>query len=190
MRIHASLAVVLASVALTTAAESLYQPGRYQSLVSDRRAYRPGDALTVQVFESSSAQSTADTTTKKNGALALALQTPAINKAAGAQLSEDFAGTGRTQRSGRLLAQFTVIVQAVDANGLLVVKGQQLIDVNEEKQEIRLEGKVRPVDIAENNTIQSTRIADAKISYLGDGVLGEKQRPGILTRILGWLGIL
>jgi flagellar L-ring protein FlgH len=190
MRTRALLALVLAAAVLPAAAESLYRPGEFQSLVSDRRAYKPGDVLTVQVFENSSAQSSADTTTKKNGALALALQTPAINKAAGAQLSDDFAGTGRTQRSGRLLAQFTVTVQGVDANGLLLVKGQQLIDVNEEKQEIRLEGKVRPVDIAENNTVLSTRIAEAKISYLGDGVLGEKQRPGILTRILGWLGIL
>jgi len=190
MPVRALLAIVLASVALPAAAESLYQPGQYQSLVADRRAYRPGDALTVQVLENSSAQSSADTTTKKDGALNLSLKTPAINKAVGAQLSDDFTGTGRTQRSGRLLAQFTVIVQGIDANGLLVVKGQQLIDVNDEKQEIRLEGRVRPVDIGENNTILSTRIADAKMSYVGDGVLAEHQKPGILTRILSWLGIL
>jgi flagellar L-ring protein FlgH len=190
MRNRAFLAVVLVSVVLPAAAESLFRPGQFQSLVSDRRAYKAGDALTVQVFENSSATSSADTTTKKNGALALALQTPSINKATGVQLSDDFAGNGRTQRSGRLLAQFTVVVQEVDANGLLVVKGQQLIDINDEKQEIKLEGRVRPVDIAENNTILSTRIADARISYMGDGVLAEKARPGILTRILSWLRIL
>ncbi|HEY6865287.1 MAG TPA: flagellar basal body L-ring protein FlgH [Burkholderiales bacterium] len=184
------LAVLAADAALPAAAESLYQPGQYQPLVADRRAYRPGDVLTVQVYENSSAQSTADTTTKKDGSLNLSLKTPAINKAAGAQLSDDFNGTGKTQRTGKLLAQFTVVVQGVDANGLLIIKGQQLIDVNDEKQEIRLEGKVRPIDIADNNTILSTRIADARISYMGDGVLGEHQRPGILTRILSWLGIL
>jgi flagellar L-ring protein precursor FlgH len=190
MRVRAVLAIVLLSVLAPAAAESLYRPGQFQSLVSDRRAYKAGDALTVQVFENSSAQSTADTTTKKNGAIALGLQTPSLNKAAGAQLSDDFAGTGKTQRSGRLLAQFTVIVQGVDANGLLLVKGQQVIDVNDEKQEIKLEGRVRPVDITDGNTILSTRIADAKISYMGDGVLGEHQKPGLLTRILSWLGIL
>jgi flagellar L-ring protein FlgH len=190
MRTRMLPALLLVCTALPAAAQSLYQPGQFQSLVSDRRAYKPGDVLTVQVFENSSAQSTADTTTKKSGDLNLALKTPAINKAAGAQLSDDFTGTGRTQRTGKLLAQFTVVVQDVDGNGLLLVKGQQLIDVNDEKQEIKLEGKVRPIDIAENNTIQSTRIADARISYMGDGVLGEKQRPGILTRILSWLGIL
>ena len=66
----------------------------------------------------------------------------------------------------------------VDLMKMDVERPVKLIDVNDEKQEIRLEGKVRPIDIAENNTIQSTRIADAKISYMGDGVLGEKQKPG------------
>lgn len=190
MRNAALIGIVLAAAAAPAAAGSLYQPGQFQSLVSDRRAYQAGDVLTVQVFESSSAQSTANTTTDSSGTLNMALKTNAINKAAAVQLSDDFAGKGSTQRSGRLLAQFTVVVQEVDANGLLRIKGDQIIDVNNEKQEIRLEGRVRPVDIAENNTVLSTRIADARISYMGDGVLGEKQRPGILTRILHWLGIL
>jgi flagellar L-ring protein precursor FlgH len=49
---------------------------------------------------------------------------------------------------------------------------------------------VRPIDVTETNTILSSRIAEAKISYVGDGLLGEKQRPGILTRFLSWLRIL
>jgi len=83
-------------------------------------------------------------------------------------------------------------VRVVDVapNGDLVVAGQQLIEVNEEKQEIKLEGRVRAVDVSESNTVLSTRLADAKIWYVGDGLLGEKQRPGILTRILSWLRIL
>jgi flagellar L-ring protein precursor FlgH len=70
------------------------------------------------------------------------------------------------------------------------VSGEQLIKVNDERQEIVLSGRVRPIDIAENNTVVSSRLADARISYVGDGVLGEKQRPGILTRILSWLRII
>jgi flagellar L-ring protein precursor FlgH len=194
MRTTSLLATALSCAALLTswsaAAESLYRPEQFQSLVSDRRAYRAGDVLTVQVFENSSATSSANTTTDKSGALNLALKTNQINKAAAVQLSDDFTGKGTTQRSGKLLAQFTVVVQSVDANGLLLIKGDQLIDVNNEKQEIKLEGKVRTVDISDTNTVLSTRIADARISYMGEGVLGEKQKPGILTRILTWLGIL
>jgi flagellar L-ring protein precursor FlgH len=171
-------------------ADGLYQPGQFQSLTSDRRAYRPGDILTVQIVETSSAQTTADTKTEKNGAVNLALKTPSIDKSAAVQLSDQFSGGGSIQRSGRLLAQVTAVVQSVYPNGLLHVKGEQTIEMNNEKQEIRLEGNVRPVDITDGNTVLSTRIADAKISYVGDGVLGEKQRPGILTRFLTWLGIL
>lgn len=171
-------------------ADGLYQPGQFQSLTSDRRAYRPGDILTVQIVENSSAQTTADTKTEKNGAVNLALKTPSIDKSAAVQLSDQFSGGGSIQRSGRLLAQVTAVVQSVYPNGLLHVKGEQTIEMNNEKQEIRLEGNVRPVDITDGNTVLSTRIADAKISYIGDGILGEKQRPGILTRFLTWLGIL
>ena len=82
------------------------------------------------------------------------------------------------------------IVRSVEDNGDLIVSGEQLIKVNDEKQEIVLSGRVRPIDISENNTVVSSRLADARISYVGDGVLGEKQRPGILTRILSWLRII
>jgi flagellar L-ring protein FlgH len=171
-------------------ADSLYQPGQFQSLTADRRAYRPGDILTVQIVENSSAQTTADTKTEKNGSVNMALKTPSLDKSAAVNLSDQFSGGGSIQRSGRLLAQVTAVVQAVYPNGLLHVKGEQIIELNSEKQEIRLEGNVRPIDITDGNTILSTRIADARISYIGDGVLGEKQRPGILTRFLTWLGIL
>ena len=70
------------------------------------------------------------------------------------------------------------------------VSGVQLLRVNDERQEIVLSGRVRQNDISENNTIVSSRLADARISYVGDGALGEKQKPGIISRVLSWLGLL
>ncbi len=64
-----------------------------------------------------------------------------------------------------------------------------MILVNEEKQEIALSGRVRPYDILANNTVLSSRLADATISYVGEGLLAEQQRPGILSRLLRWLGL-
>jgi flagellar L-ring protein precursor FlgH len=81
-------------------------------------------------------------------------------------------------------------VKGVAPHGDLLVGGTQLIEVNEEKQHIVLEGRVRPVDVSESNTVLSSRLADAKITYVGDGLLGDKQRPGVIGRILSWLGIL
>src|SRR5260221_13481697 len=112
------------------------------------------------------------------------------DKADAVALADQFSGGGSINRSGRLLAQVTAVVQAVYPNGLLHVKAEQTIEMNSEKQEIRLEGNVRPIDITDGNTVLSTRIADAQISYIGDEGLSEKQRRRSLTRILGWLGIL
>ena len=72
----------------------------------------------------------------------------------------------------------------------MYVSGRQQILVNGEKQLIELSGRVRPIDVTEANTVLSSRIADANITYIGDGILAEKQKQGILTHILGWLGLL
>ncbi|HWI12293.1 MAG TPA: flagellar basal body L-ring protein FlgH, partial [Burkholderiaceae bacterium] len=104
-------------------------------------------------------------------------------------INNDFSGVARTQRAGKLLAQLTVTVVAIDPNGDLRIAGEQLLEVNDEKQMIRLEGKVRSEDIGDNNSVVSNRIADAKIHYVGDGVLADGQKPGLITRILTWLGL-
>lgn len=188
MRTALLLLVLLA--ALPASAESLYSDESFQSLTSDRRAYRVGDVLTVMVVENSSASSSADTSTEKRGGVGIALSTQKEDKHANLDLTENFAGKGKINRTGRLLATLTVNVTAIAPNGDLMVSGSQLIEVNEEKQHIQLEGRVRPIDVTETNSVLSSRIADAKMSYVGYGLLGEKQRPGILTRFLSWLRIL
>ncbi len=165
--------------------------GNWRGLTADRRAYRVGDVLTVQIVESSSAQSNANTTTEKSGGIKLNWLSTTSQRDVALNLADTFNGRGQIQRSGRLVAQITVTVRDVDAQtGLLRIAGEQQILINGERQDIRLEASVRPIDIADNNSVPSTRLADARISYVGDGILGEKQKPGILTRILSLLGIL
>lgn len=189
--IYASLlAVALSVIPFLSHADSLYREQNFHPLVGDRKAFRPGDSLTVLVFENASAVASADTTTEKKGELGMSAKTPIYDKNAAINLNDEFTGRGRIQRSGKLLAQITVTVQSIETNGELNVKGEQLIEVNSEKQSIKLEGRIRPSDISETNTVPSNRLADARISYIGDGILGEKQKPGILTRILSWLGLL
>jgi len=185
------LLLLLLPLALPAAGEGLYNPETFRALTADNRAYRIGDALTVVVVENSSATSSADTSTAKNGSVAgAATLTNNQDRRVGVDLSEDFGGRGKIQRSGKLLATMTVNVVGHTENGDLLISGSQLIELNEEKQQMQIDGRVRPADIADNNVILSSRIADAKISYIGDGILGEKQRPGILTRFLSWLRIL
>lgn len=185
-----AIAVVLSCGAAPACADTLLERDTYRSLVADQRAYRPGNNLTVLITETATATATAKTTTNKKGSVNGAASTNTDSVAAGANLNEDFAGGGSIERTGRLLAQITVAVTSVDKNGDLLVKGEQEILVNDEKQWISVEGRVRLPDIRSDNTVLSTRIGDAKIRYTGKGLLAEKQKPGILTRFLGWLGIL
>lgn len=189
--IYAGLLVTaLLAIPLPSPAESLYREQDFRPLVGDRKAFRPGDSLTILVLENASATASANTTTEKKGELGMSAKTPMYDKNAAINLSDEFTGGGKIQRSGKLLAQITVTVQSIEPNGELNVQGEQLVEVNSEKQSIKLEGRVRPSDISETNTVPSSRLANARISYIGDGILGEKQRPGVLTRILSWLGLL
>ena len=147
----------------------------------------------MQVLETSSATATADTNTKRQTEAGIAGTwdigpSKRVGEAKGS-LNNDFKGGARTQRAGRLLAQLTVTVVGIEANGDLRVAGEQVVEVNNEEQMIRLEGRVRPHDISETNAVVSSRIADARIQYVGDGVLAEGQRQGWITKVLTWMGL-
>jgi flagellar L-ring protein precursor FlgH len=191
MEIAASVVAMLCLLLWSSAgrAESLYQQDTFRPLTADNKAFRVGDVVMVHVLENSSASTNADTTTRrKNGVSAdLSLsRNPGI--AAGINVAGDFDGGGRTQRSSRLLAQLSVVVTEILANGDLRLAGQQSLYVNDEQQRVNLEGRVRPQDISEGNVVLSTRLAEAKITYVGDGDLSDRQRRGWWRRIMDWLG--
>lgn len=187
---YASVGLLLVLSCFGSQAENLYQAEQFRALVADKRAYRVGDNLTVLVYENASATATAGTSSDKSIGINYSVAANNTNHQGALSAGDEAQGKGRIQRSGKLLAQITVTVKAIEPSGLLAVSGEQLIAVNDETQEIKLEGKVRPIDIGENNTIISSRLSDAKISYIGEGILGDRQRPGIITRILNWLGLI
>lgn len=174
----------------TCAAQSLFQENGWRGFTGDHKAYRPGDVLTVQVFENSSASTTADTGTRRNNRLQTELA-HGSNKVAQAALAVggDFDGGGRTQRASRLLTTVTVLVQEVMPGGQLRIAGTQSVTVNEEVQRVTLEGYVRPIDITDGNVVQSTRIAEARITYVGEGDLTERSRRGWWRVLLDAVGL-
>lgn len=181
-------AALLLGAASPALAESLYQENGYRSMVSDVKAFRPGDSLTVLIVENSTAQATTDTSSNRNQSLGFDItDTQHLPRTANVKTNNEFDNTGATQRSGKLLASISVTVMAVTPNGELQVSGEQRIKVNNEMQHIKLEGRVRPYDI-NANTVPSTRLADAKISYIGDGDLSDRQRPSWWMRVLTWIG--
>jgi flagellar L-ring protein precursor FlgH len=185
----AALALVL-SASLPVAAESLYQEGSFRPLTADNKAFRVGDSLTVQVFENSSASTSADTGTRRNNDISGSV-TQTGNRVVGQLgigVAGGFDGGGRTQRANKLLATLTVTVQEVLASGELRVAGEQLLTVNEELQKVNLEGRVRPQDISDGNVVLSTRLADARITYVGEGDVTDRSRRSGWRKVFDWLG--
>ncbi|MGV2895813.1 flagellar basal body L-ring protein FlgH [Achromobacter sp. AGC78] len=180
---------VLAMIAAGVSAESLYDATLYRSLGTDRKAARIGDVLTIQVVETSSATSSADTTTGRKASVDAGFSLSRHpTTSASLDVDGDFDGGGKTQRSGRLLAQMSVNVVDIAANGDLYVNGDQLLTVNDEQQKIHVKGRVRPQDISPANVVLSTRLAEAEIIYVGEGELAGRQRPAWWNRFLNWLG--
>lgn len=185
------LVAMFAALGATAArADSLYVAGTFRPLAADIKAFRVGDVLTVQVFESSTASTTTDTTTRRKNDLGASFGNVNTGRQFGGTLSVngDFEGGGATERSNKLLATLTVSVREVLPSGDLKVEGEQVLTVNEEQHLVRVEGRVRPQDISSDNVVLSTRLADARIHYLGDGDLSERQKRGWWRRLVDWLG--
>ena len=182
------LILSLCSSVLNAYGSSLYDEKYFRPLTADSKAYRVGDVLTVQVLESASASTNSDTSTRRKKSLSGALQHGDHRAAAELSVAGDFDGGGRTQRNGKLLAQLSVTVTQVLPNGDLLVAGDQLLILNEERQRISLEGQVRPQDISDGNLLLSSRLANARITYLGDGDLSERQKRSWWRRFADWMG--
>lgn len=176
---------------MVSQAESLFDESSYRALSSDAKAHALGDVLTVQIVENSSATESADTATHRNSDynLSAGKVTEPNSKGGGLQVGSDFDGGGKTLRSGRLIAQITVVVKAMTPAGDLLVAGDQLLTINGEDQKIHLEGRVRPADVSTANTVPSTRLADARITYVGIGDLADRTRPSWWARLLNWFGL-
>lgn len=182
-------AAVLVAVINGAAADSLYKPGTYQPMTSDLRPRKAGDLITVMVYENASASSTADTTAGRDATVGVDLRSPHKAFAGAIKASNQTDGRGRTQREGRVLAQITVAIVAIGENGDLFVRGDQMLEINNEKQQISVEGRIRAQDVSDTNVVLSTRLGNARIRYSGEGDLADKQRPAWWQRFLTLFGV-
>lgn len=175
---------------------SLWQ-GDTRALTEDHKARRRGDTITILVVESASASKQASTDTKRAGSTTagipnlMGLESSAtvakwadLSSLLNASYDNKFSGSGSTSRKENLTATISAKVLDVLPNGNFMVEGRRNVRVNNEDQIIKVEGTVRPRDIAADNTIASTLIADARITYVGKGVVSDQQGPGWLVNIL------
>ncbi len=174
---------------------SLWQDSS-NGLAEDAKARRKGDILTILIAEQSSASKQANTATKRETSVSAGIPNLLGIESAGLARSLDLAnllnasyaskynGSGSTSRDENLRATITAKVMDILPNGNLLIEGRRNVKVNNEEQVIVLEGTVRPRDISTDNVINSSNIADARISYTGNGVLSDRQRPGWLMNFL------
>jgi flagellar L-ring protein precursor FlgH len=184
------IAAVIGLFVSPTVAADLYGHDIWPSLATDRTAHRVGDALTVVVYENASAINSANNESSRSTALGGRLNAGNnFNESAALALNGSSDDTASTGRSGGMVAQLSVVVDQILPNGDLHVSGSQLLNINGEKTQIRVAGRVRPSDISSGNFVLSTRLADAAIDYDGQGFVSRSAAPGILTRIFNWLGL-
>ena len=164
------------------------------SIYADVKAKKIGDILTVIISESNSGSKSAQTNSNKQdkGKVDGTATTGALGglfpgMGGSVDVSNQFKGQASTLRSGELSSRMTVMVVDVLPNNNLVIEGTKTMEINEDMEVVILSGIVQPEHISSNNTVNSTQIANAKITYKGKGSVSQGHRIGILGRILNWL---
>jgi len=166
--------------------------------LEDTRAVRVGDIVLIKIDESADASGNSTTQLQRNsnadlgvtnvlglvGALKTAAPMFDPSHILSWMSSADFAGQGNTSRTGELRGNVAVRVAREMPNGDLFLEGTKVILINYEEYHLYISGLVRRADIAEDNTVMSSRIADAEVEFTGRGDIDDQQRKGVLGRAL------
>lgn len=183
---------------------SIYQAGFETNLYDDRKAYRVGDIITVTLNERTQASKNANSQVQKNSnteigvptilGMTVAPQNPLSSISALGMGAENLGlnssleanrqsqGAAQAGQSNSLSGSITVTVAEVLPNGILAVRGEKWMTLNTGDELVRIAGLIRSDDIATDNTVPSTRIADARITYSGTGSFADASQPGWLDR--------
>ena len=172
---------------METYATSLFRENTYKSIVGDHIATKVGDSITVLIYEKASAGADSQLDAHKSTDLSIGLTDSTGSERRGISLGSGYDGGGGITRAGNLLASITARVTEIDTNGEMKIEGNQQIVLNEDTQTISLLGYIRREDIGADNTIASTRLSNASISYVAEGTLADRQSPGWLTRVFHWI---
>lgn len=183
-----ALIVILAS-ACVASADSLWTPNS-TGFFADLKAKRAGDLVTVIIVESTiSTQSTSTDYSKdfdhssKQGVGPLINLLPNL----GFNSAQKGSASGATTMNNKFATKLTATVTEVLPNGNLVLTAQRLVVTNAEKQEATLTATVRPQDIASDNTVLSTYLAEVNLKYTGKGPGGDRQKEGLVSKLLKYI---
>lgn len=163
----------------------VFSPEHSSTLTADSRAIRAGDVLTVVLQETTQANRRSGTTQGKNSSAAIAspvLLNQTIKSQIGTDAQRSFDASNTATQQNTLQGAITVVVHEVLPNGLLHIRGEKSLTLNNGEEFVRVSGYARVADIDTDNRLSSQRIANSRITYSGRGALGDTQQPGWLTR--------
>lgn len=188
---------LLLFISIQTEAKSLWtdrSPMNY--MVTDANAQKVGDILTIVIQEDNKANDSADGSGKRsqntNGVLSMLWNNKVMGKLFGsandgpsvkASTANDFQGQSAVDRANKFTSKVAATIVKIDEAGNYLLEARKTIRVGQERKTIILSGKVRPRDIV-NNTIFSHQVADAEISYIGDGTLSKMNNPTLFQKFL------
>lgn len=170
---------------------SLYQPASAMTLFDDTKARHVGDTLTIVLAERTQASKSAKTSATRDTVLDTGAPTlfgRSVTRNGDPILSSDwestqeFEGNGGSSQSNQLSGSITVTVAEVYGNGNLLVRGEKWLTLNQGEEYVQIAGIVRPTDIGADNSVPSYKVADARITYSGNGLIPDANRAGLLAR--------
>lgn len=179
-------------------ADSLYPVEGSSSIYTEKRARRIGDVITIIIEENTNATQAANSQYQKSGNVALgagagigSVGQNVLNTTnnIGLGASSNHQGQGISSGSTTITGEMTAKIVSVLPSGNYLIEGTHYVEVNEDKQTVEVVGEIRPDDIKSDNTISSMRVANARIKLTGTGPASEVANPGLLTRIMSWLGL-
>jgi len=161
-------------------------------MIADKRAAYEGDILTIVVSESMAASNSQTTKSSRASSISDAVSSfvypglgahKGVMPSIGVTGSSSNSGGGDISNNQSLISRAAVLVTDVLPNGNLVIEGVRVVTFSGETQYVVLHGLVRQTDIATDNTILSSNIADARVEFYSEGQLTEAQKRGWLSKL-------
>jgi len=164
----------------------------YAGLVEGARAHAVGDSLVIVLAEQLTTSKSAASKTAKSssfsftppnkGPLSILSQNGINNSGASA-----FTGTGNASQSSTLGGEISVTIAQVRPNGTALVKGEKRLTLSQGQEWVQVSGIVRLADIDTTNRVQSGQVADARITYAGNGDVSRAAHQGWLTKFFNFV---
>ncbi|MFC3121534.1 flagellar basal body L-ring protein FlgH [Agaribacter flavus] len=183
-----SIFIVFFMLTTIASAQSLYDETKFKTLYADKKALNVGDGITILVYQSLQATSSAGEVSEGQFGFTGSASVDEKNWNRGLSLGSSNEGNAGTNRNGFVRAQLTAVVIGKFDEDTLVIEGTQKITVNEEQQTITIKGNVRLEDISSDNVVPSFRVQNAEILIEGEGEVTSGKNGNVFTRFIEWLG--